>query len=350
MERITLAPDYSISRVIKGSWQMSRGHIPGQEIAPDKAIADTLHFIREGITTLDFGDIYLGVEELVGECMKSLRAEYGSRARDMVQLHTKYVPDVGILPTHSFEDVKRIADRSCQRLGVDTLDLVQFHWWNYDVPGYVDAMLYLQRLQRAGQIRLVGVTNFDVERMREFVEAGVTPATIQLQYSVLDQRPAGEMTDFCKEHSISMLCYGTVAGGFLSEKYLCVPEPQSPMPNRSLTKYKLIIDEFGGWELFQEALRMLKMVADRHGASIATVASAYALRQPQVAGVIVGAHDRNHVAQNEEIGGIVFSDEEMAILGEVHGRAHGPKGGVYGSERNDPRHANIMHKANNTKA
>ena len=55
------------------------------------------------------------------------------------------------------------------------------------------------------------------------------------------------MVDFCAAHGIQLLCYGTVAGGFLSERYLDAPEPAAPHENRSLTKYHLIIEEFGGW-------------------------------------------------------------------------------------------------------
>ena|SRR3989344_1122603 len=348
MPRTNLAPGYDISRVIKGEWQLSRGHLLEETINRDAAIEDTLVFIRRGITTLDFGDIYVGVEELVGDCLKKLKQEYGANARDAVKLHTKYVPDADQLATHSFEDVERITNRSRQRLGVDVLDLVQFHWWDYGVEGYVDAMLHLQRIQREGKIRLLGVTNFDVPRLQEFVDAGVTPASIQLQYSALDHRPSNGMTDFCQKHNISMLCYGTVAGGFLSEKYLGVAEPIPPYKNRSLAKYKLIIDEFGGWDLFQELLLALKNVAQRHGTSISTIASAYVLSRPQVAGVIVGAHDTTHLEENIAIGNLLLSSEDIQIIESVTNRAQGPEGEVYDLERNSPRHSGIMHKTNNS--
>jgi aryl-alcohol dehydrogenase-like predicted oxidoreductase len=347
MPRTEIAPDYSVSRVIKGEWQLSQGHLLGESVDRDAAIEDTITFTQRGITTLDFGDIYLGVEQLVGDCLKRLKERYGSRARQMMQLHTKYVPDADKLPTHSFADVKKITDRSRERLGVETLDLVQFHWWNYNVQGYVDAMLDLQRLQSAGNIRLIGVTNFDVPRLQEFVEAGVTPSTIQLQYSALDHRPSNGMTDFCADHNISMLCYGTVAGGFLSDKYLGMSEPCPPFKNRSLAKYKLIIDEFGGWDLFQELLRALKRVSLRHNVSLATIASAYVLHRPQVAGVIVGAHDKSHLDDNVKIGNVRLSPEDIGIIESVIDRSAGPSGEVYGLERNDPKHAGIMHTSNN---
>src|SRR6202021_1634007 len=102
---------------------------------------------------------------------------------------------------------------------------------------------------------------------------GVDILSVQAQYSALDQRPASGLAALCAEHGVWLLCYGSVAGGFLGGRWLGGPEPWSPLENRSLVKYKLIIDDFGGWGLFQELLRALRGVADRHGADIATIAS-----------------------------------------------------------------------------
>ena len=61
--------------------------------------------------------------------------------------------------------------------------------------------------------------------------------------------------------NIALLCYGTVCGGFLSERWLGKPAPQADLANRSLVKYKLIIEDFGGWGLFQELLGVLSRIA-----------------------------------------------------------------------------------------
>ena len=102
-------------------------------------------------------------------------------------------------------------------------------------------------------------------------------------------------------HDMVLLCYGSVAGGFLGDRWLGQPEPPHPLENRSLTKYKLIIDDFGGWDLFQALLRCLRGIADRHQTDIATVASAAMLDRPAVAAVIVGARNRSHLPQNLKI-------------------------------------------------
>ena len=211
--RIELAPGYSISKILKGGWQLAGGHGP---IDRKSAIEDMPIFVQTGITTFDFGDIYTGVEELIGEFIR----QHG--AKD-VQLHTKYVPDLDTLPSVDRPYTERVIDRSLSRLGIDTLDLVQFHWWDYSVPRYIDVAQHLVDLQRSGKIRNIGVTNFDVPRLKELVEAGIPIVTNQVQYSVLDQRPEHGMVEFCQQQGIKLLCYGTVAGGFFSQIYLCVP-------------------------------------------------------------------------------------------------------------------------------
>lgn len=345
--RSFLGSDYSISRVVKGSWQLSAGHTIGAQMSAEQSIEDTLEYIRAGITTLDFGDIYLGVEELIGEMIRKLEKEAGKNVRDLVQLHTKYVPDIHSLATHSFEDVRNVVHRSLKRLGVEYLDLVQFHWWDYNVPGYIEAFQFLNRLKEEGYIRLIGVTNFDVEHLTELVNAGLLPETIQLQYSLLDRRPENGMVEFCRRHDIDLLCYGTVAGGFLSEKYLDMPDPDPPYENRSLVKYRLIIDEFGGWDSFQELLQVLNHVAQKHGVDIGTVASAYILQRQQVAAVIVGARNKSHLSANLQILALQLDNDDLIQIGQCLLNKAGPTGDVYNVERNDPRHSGIMHKNNN---
>src|SRR5262245_7854423 len=193
-------------------------------------------FVETGVTTFDCADIYTGVEALIGRWR---RRRKGSAGAD-VQVHTKYVPDLDRLPTHSRADVVRGVDRSLARLGVDRLDLVQLHWWDYDAPGYVDAAGWLDDLRRAGKIRCVGLTNFNGTRLAEIVDAGIRPASHQVQYSVLDRRPAHGLASQCARDGIGLLCYGALAGGFLSERYVGQPDPQPPLENRSLVKYRLI--------------------------------------------------------------------------------------------------------------
>ena len=340
MKKRSLVAGYEISPVIKGGWQLSSGHSLDRKIEDEQAISDTVAFIEAGISTLDFGDIYTGVEELIGKAVKRLAN------RDLVQLHTKYVPNENFLHDFDRTDVRTIVERSLTRLGVETVDLVQFHWWKYEAQNYLVAMEELFKLKAEGKIRHVGITNFDLPHVKEFVSAGFKPASIQLQYSILDRRPEAGLTEYCAANDIGLLCYGTVAGGFLSEKFLNVPEPKQ-VETRSNVKYQLIIEEFGGWALFQELLQALKSIADKYSTDIATIASAYMLGRPAVKGVIVGARNISHLQSNLRIPEIVLTADDLAALQAVLSRSTGPTGEVYYLERYTDKHRNIMHTNNN---
>jgi aryl-alcohol dehydrogenase-like predicted oxidoreductase len=256
---------YSISRLIKGGWHLAGDH---GAVDPQQALRDMARFVEAGITTFDCADIYTGVEQLIGD----FRRAHPGLARQL-QVHTKFVPDLPDLPTVDRRYVERIVDRSLQRLGVERLDMVQFHWWDFGVPRYVETAMELDRLRQAGKIANLAVTNFDTPHLNEIVTTGVPIAAHQLQYSLVDDRPNIRMVEFCRARGIALLCYGTVLGGFLSERWLGKPAPRGTLQNRSLVKYKLIIDDFGGWDLFQELLQVLATAAAKHGADIATIAS-----------------------------------------------------------------------------
>jgi len=336
-----LSPGYTISRVIRGGWQLAGGH---GAIDKEQAVSDLIAAFDAGITTYDCADIYTGVEELIGTARLRLTAERGLDAAARMKVHTKLVPDLEMLPKISRAYIRGIVEQSLGRLKTERLDLVQFHWWDYSFSGYLDAMGWLNEMRIEGKVRNVGTTNFDTPHVAEILKAGVPLVSQQLQYSVLDQRPRNSLEELAKANDVKFLCYGSVAGGFLSEKWLGVGEPEMPLENRSLTKYKLIIDDFGGWDLFQEMLRTLKQIGERHGVDIATVASAWVLDQPQVAAVIVGARNQAHALANAKIMDIALTQEDRASINAIIDRSTGPEGDVYTLERDRTgKHGSIMH-------
>jgi aryl-alcohol dehydrogenase-like predicted oxidoreductase len=334
--RVELAPGYTISRVLKGGWQLAGGHGPVDDAA---ALEDMDRFVEAGVTTLDCADIYTGVEALIGRWLARRKGSAGGGA----QIHTKYVPDLDRLPTHSRADVVRGVDRSLARLNLERLDLVQLHWWDYGVAGFVEAAVWLDELRRAGKIRHVGLTNFDQERLSEILRAGAAITSHQVQYSVLDRRPAQGLSAYCSAKGIGLLCYGALAGGFLSDRYLGQPNPPAPLENRSLVKYRLIIEEFGGWDRFQEMLAALDRIASRHEATIGAVAIRWVLDQPGVSGVIVGARHARHLEQIGRACELALDDADRLEIARVQSASLGPNGEVYALERvKGGRHASIM--------
>ena len=340
LETREIAHDYAISRVIRGGWQLAGGH---GEIDREAAIEDLIEAFDAGVTTFDCADIYTGVEELYGTMRERLVAARGAEAARRFHVHTKLVPDLELLPKLKQSDIEAVVDRSLSRLKMDRLDVVQFHWWDYQQPGWLEAIGWLNDLRCKGKVRLVSGTNFDTAHVSEILHAGIPLSSMQVQYSVLDRRPEHGLADLCRAHGVALLCYGAVAGGLLSDRWLGVAEPKAPLANRSLTKYKLIIDDFGGWDLFQELLGALRSVANRYDADIASVASRLTLDFPGVAAVIVGATSRAHLAHNVAAASLPLTAEDRAAVEAVASRRLGPVGDVYELERDrDGRHGSIM--------
>ena len=211
-KRFDLAPDYPISRVINGCWQLSEGHTLRDELDYDDVMRAFHQLLEQGLTTFDCADIYTGVEEFLGKFLKELKRGSGVSPED-IQIHTKYVPDIDMLQEVDFRYTEKIIDRSLQRLNRDVLDLVQFHWWDYDVPGAVETAGHLVKLQDKGKIRCIGTTNYDAEHMEDIVDACIPIVSVQAQYSELDRRPERSLVKYCQENDIPILCYGTRYGG-----------------------------------------------------------------------------------------------------------------------------------------
>ena len=223
------------------------------------------------------------------------------------------------------------------------LNLVQFHWWDYQIPGYLEALAYLKELQQAGKIDKISVTNFDASHISEICASGIDLVSAQVQYSLLDQRPAAQFTQTCHQNNIHLLCYGVLAGGFLTKTWLNQPDPGYQFTNRSLVKYRLIIEEFGGWDLFQALLRALAAVAQRHQVEISTIAMRYMLNQPRVAAVIVGARYARYIPQTIATFNIQLTTADLAEIDAVLAQKKGPHGPVYALERDkNGTHGRIM--------
>jgi aryl-alcohol dehydrogenase-like predicted oxidoreductase len=340
VETTELRPGHRISRVIKGGWQLAGDHGPVERGA---AIADMEAFLDAGITTFDCADIYTGVEEMIGHFIADVRNRRGAEVADRVVVQTKLVPDLARLADIRPEEIEAIVDRSLARLRIERLPLVQFFWWDTSIGDPVRALEVLKDCQQKGKIANLGTTNWDSPVMDRFIDAGYDIASAQVQYSLLDRRPAGAFAGWGARRGVQILCYGTLAGGFLTDAWLGKPDPGFAFENRSLVKYRLIIDEFGPWDLFQALLETLQAVADRHGVSLAAVATRWVLDQPQVAAAIVGARYARHLPKTLEIFDFALDAADRKAIDAVLAQAKGPDGPVYGLEGDrNGRHGRIM--------
>lgn len=311
---LQFTPDLKICRILNGMWQVSGGH---GRINPKTAIESMFQYVDAGFTTWDLADHYGPAEDFIGEFRRQLIANRGEEAVNNIQAFTKWVPRAGKMTKKLVEEN---IDISLRRMDVKSLDLMQFHWWDYQDANYLDALKYMAELQTEGKIKHLALTNFDTEHLQIIIEAGIKIVSNQVQFSLVDRRPQVNMVKFCQENDIKLFAYGSVCGGLLSEKYLGKPEPKSLEINTtSLRKYKQMIVNWGNWRLFQELLATLKQIADKHQVSIANVAVNYILNQPAVGGVIVGARlgIAEHLSDNARVFSFNLDAEDIGKIDAV---------------------------------
>ena len=316
--RLQFVADLPITRVLNGMWQVSGAH---GRIDPNAAVDAMLAYHDAGFTTWDLADHYGPAEDFIGAFRRRLADARGADALSEMQAFTKWVPRPGPMTR---QVVENNVDVSLRRMNVDRLDLLQFHWWDYDDRRYLDALERLAELRDAGKIHRLALTNFDTQRLREIAEHGIRVVSNQVQYSIIDRRPEAQMTAVCEEQRVWLLPYGVLSGGLLSDRYLGQPEPDyAALNTASLRKYQQMIDAWGGWELFQRLLTTLKAIADKHGVSIANVAVRYILDKSAVAGVIIGARlgVAEHIAENARVFSFQLDADDRQMIDDVSANA-----------------------------
>lgn len=318
-----------MNKIIRGCWQLASGHSKSE--ANIKPILDA---IEHGFTTFDCADIYLGVENLLGEVVKQV-------GKDKLRIHTKFVPDLDCLESINSQYIESVIDRSLKRLQVETLDLVQFHWWNWDIKNYMYTMETLNKLKTKGKIAAIGLTNVNTKYLDEFASQ-FDIESLQCQVSLFDRRVERGIADLCKPKNIKIFAYGTLLGGFISEKWRGKKEPDlASLPNRSLTKYKLLIDEACGWNEFQRRLDFLNNLSYKYACDTANIAIAALLQSKKVDAVIVGLSPKNYLEQNKNL--IKLPDlllEDLQILNSWNCDL---RGDAYDAERDTKSaHAKVM--------
>jgi aryl-alcohol dehydrogenase-like predicted oxidoreductase len=313
-----LTSDLKICRVLNGMWQVSGAH---GKIDKSKALEAMVRYHDAGFTTWDLADHYGPAEDFIGAFRQYMEKNRGSTALEEIQAFTKWVPRPGPMP---FKMVETAIETSLRRMKVDSLDLLQFHWWDYGLPAYLDALDHMMILKDSGKIKNIALTNFDTAHVEEIVDHGIPVLSNQVQFSIIDRRPERRMIPVFETRGIKILAYGTLCGGLLSGRYLGASEPGNhELDTASLQKYKRMIDAWGGWPLFQELLAILSSIAEKHGTSIANVATRYILEKPAVAGIIVGARlgIADHHEDNAPVFGFSLDPEDNDLIEQVSSKS-----------------------------
>lgn len=308
MKKISLAPGLEISRLITGLWQVADMERSGDTLDPIETAQHMAPYVTAGFTSFDMADHY-GSSEIITGTFKNTHP-----LGDQVQLFTKWVPKPGKIDKKSVREAVQLA---LDRMQQDSIDLMQFHAWYYPDPAWLDGLFHLNELKIEGLIKHIGVTNFDSAHLRIALASGIPIVSNQVCHSLIDQRALGNMVQVCEQYGTKLLAFGTLAGGFLTDRWLDKPEPaMEDLQTWSEMKYKRFIDAAGGWEPYQNLLKVVKSVADKHSVSVANISSRYILENPAVGAVIVGARlgKSEHIADNQRLLDIVLDSEDVSRI------------------------------------
>ena len=306
IDRTILPGGQEISRLVCGLWQVADLERSGAALDPRQSADILQSYVAAGFDTFDMADHYGSAELITGELLQ--RYSPGARPRAF----TKWCPEPGPMTA----DIVRAGVKArLDRLGVDKIDLLQFHWWTFEHPAWLDALHEMAALKKEGLIGEIGVTNFDAAHLALALADGIPITTNQVSFSLVDRRAAGDLSSLCQAKGVKLLAYGTLNGGFLSEKWLDRPEP-TKITDWSKSKYKRFIDAAGGWKRFQNLLVTVDAIARRHGVSMSNVATRWVLEHASVAAVIIGARigESEHRENNRQVFGFALDSEDRAKL------------------------------------
>ncbi|WGV24061.1 aldo/keto reductase [Halotia branconii] len=302
MQKRTLGKsDVQITPILMGTWQAGKKMWKGIEDA------DSIKTIRAafeaGITTIDTAEVYGEghSEQIVAEAL--------SDVRDRVEYATK------VFSNHlKYDQVITACDRSLKNLKTDYIDLYQIHWpsgaFNSETVPIEETMKALTFLKEQGKIRAIGVSNFSKTQLAEASKYGRIDS-LQPPYSLFWRKIETDAMPYCIENNISILAYSSLAQGLLTGKF-AADQRFDPEDNRA--KNKLFQGE--NFKHAQQALEKLRPIADRHNSTLAQLALAWLIAQPQ-SNAIAGARYPKQATDNALAAELKLSADEIAEIDAI---------------------------------
>ncbi|EDN07410.1 predicted protein [Histoplasma mississippiense (nom. inval.)] len=284
---------FVVPRLMIGLWQLSS---PAWGFASkSKMLSQFQKHVDSGFTAYDMADHYGDAEIIFAQ----FRSSYSGPKSTFCA--TKYCVFEPIRVTE--DGMRNAVSQRLANIQSDKIDLLQFHWQDYSNSQYVRA---LQLLQDDERVAALGLCNFDTKRMEEVISVGVKVATNQVQFSLIDARPTYAMAKACERHHIKLLTYGTLCGGFLSEKWIAKDEPDPFSTGMTPSLRKTL-------------LRTLSAIGRKHDVSVSAVAIRWVLDFSYVGAVIVGVRMgvSEHTEDNLAVYGWRLDAEDTKMLEEV---------------------------------
>ena len=311
--------DLDITRLGFGTWAIGGpGWVSGWGEQDDDESVRAIHrALEHGIKWIDTAAAYgLGhAEEVV---RRALDEWGGERPYVFTKCGLEWDEKGDVKRVISRERIRRECEDSLRRLNVDVIDLYQIHWPNREVP-LEDSVGALEELKQAGSIRAIGVSNFGIEDLSDFLELA-HPESNQLPYNLLWRAIEHELVPACLENDVGVLTYSSLMQGLLTGKFKSadeVPDGRSRSRHFSNSRPLSRHDEEGFEEETFAVIRQLTAIADEAGSTLAQLAIAWLLTRPAVTSVLVGAKTPSQFTSNVEAAELDVPDWVMQKMTDV---------------------------------
>ena len=290
-----------ITPIIFGGWQA--GKSGWTNIDDSQTFAAHQAAFDSGITTFDTAEAYgEGYSERI------LAQALGGK-RDQIVIATKVFAD-HLKPAQIVE----ACERSLKNLGTDRIDLYQIHWpagsFGSEAVPIAESMGALNQLKESGKIRAIGVSNFSRAQLEEAAQYGRIDS-LQPPYSLFWRQVEAETVPYCVENKISIIAYSPMAQGLLTGKF---DRAHKFDEGDNRANNKLFQGET--YERAQNALDMLRPLADKYGVTLGQLSLAWLIAQPQTS-AIVGARNAEQATQNAVGGDIEIDEDDLEAIDEI---------------------------------
>ncbi len=301
--------DLNVSEISLGSWMTYGGGVENEQ-----AEACVEAAFNVGMNFIDTANVYSGggAEDFLGRVL-------ADRPRDSYVLATKlFFPmgenDRGL----SRQQVMKQIDLSLARLRTDYVDLYQCHRYDWDTP-LEETMQALTEVVEAGKARYLGFSEWPVEKIEEALGLpGVAKfVSSQPQYSMIWRGPERDVIPFCASHGISQIVWSPLGQGVLTGKY--APGQPPPSDSRAASERMNYFMDRAEDAALLERVQRLRPVAEGLGLSMAQLALAWVLREPNVASAIIGASRPEQIVDNAAASGVTLDDATLRQIDEILG-------------------------------
>lgn len=291
----------------------------------EQSLAAMRRAVEHGINWIDTAAVYgLGhSEEVVGRFLKSLPPD--RRPLVFTKCGQTWNDDNRMEPprrTLAPESLRAECDASLRRLGVERIDLYQFHWPDADGVPVEDSWGEMQRLVQEGKVRAVGVSNFDISLL-ERCEAVAHVDSLQPPFSAVRRDAAAALIPWCAAHGTGVICYSPMQSGLLTDRFTADRIRNLPEDDWRRRSEHFQEPQIGKSLALRDALRP---VAERHGTTTAAVAIAWVLAWPGVTGAIVGARSSIQVDGWMSAATLALNDADLNEIAEMMRRTGAGEG------------------------